>query len=442
MPSPFRSSRRDAWVLAAALLHGGAAAALLLAVAPRAAPVARPALIAALAVSLVWGSNTVAHIHLHTPIFWSRAANRALSLYLTVLLGLPQASWARRHLRHHGLTPAAPPRANAALELALLTTLWLALWAAGPATWVLVYLPAWVLALALCAVQGHYEHAAAGAAPGVDHHGRIYNRLWFNDGHHAQHHRTPSAHWTTLPATAAGTASVRVSPWPPLLRWMTSVTGGAAAVVPAVLDALERLPLASPWWRRFVLDRHRRALAALLAGVDRAALRRICIIGGALFPRTALLLRELLPEAALIVVDANPRHVAAAQRLLGDGGCAISYLTARYDPAAPPAEATKDADLLVVPLAYRGARALFYAAPPAPLVLVHDWIWRSRGVPGQVVSAWMLKRINLVGRAPPAPRHFDTLAEESPWSQPPLSSAPPSITPPLRVSAPVTARRS
>jgi hypothetical protein len=224
------------------------------------------------------------------------------------------------------------------------------------------------------------------------------------------------------------------------LRWMTSVAGAAAAVVPAALDGLERLPLASPWWRGFVLDRHRRALATLLAGVDRAALRRVCIIGGALFPRTALLLRELLPDAALIIVDANPRHVAAARRMLNEGGGAISYVTARYDPAAPLPEGT-DADLLVVPLAYRGARDLFYTAPPVPLVLVHDWVWRRGAMRGKVVSGWMLKRINLVERTPPAPRHFDTLAEESSWPQPPLSSPPPSITPPLRVSAPATVRR-
>ncbi|MFL5304807.1 MAG: fatty acid desaturase [Polyangia bacterium] len=440
MASPFRSSRQDARVLAAALLHG-VLVAVLLVVAPRAVPAARAPWIAALAVSLVWASNTVAHIHLHTPLFRAPAANRALALYLTVLLGVPQTWWAQRHLRHHGLPLAPPRRAGAIVEVIVLAGFWAALGKLGPAAWLLVYSPAWALAAGLCALQGHYEHAAAGAAPAVDHYGRIYNWLWFNDGHHAQHHRAPSAHWSTLPAVEDGDARVCASPWPPLLRWMTGLTGAAAGLVPAALDLLERLPLGSPWWRRLVLDRHRRALAALLAGVDRGALRRVCIIGGALFPRTALLLRELLPDAALIVVDANPRHVAAARALLRDRGGDISYVTARFDPAAPP-ESTRHADLLVVPLAYRGARARFYAAPPAPLVLVHDWIWRRRGARGAIVSPWMLKRINLVGPAPPPPRHFDTLAEESPWQPPPLSSPPPSSAPPSSAFAPVTARRS
>ncbi len=440
MASPFRSSRQDARVLAAGLLHG-VLVALLLAVAPRAAPAERALWIAALAVSLVWASNTVAHIHLHTPLFRARAANRALSLYLTLLLGVPQTWWRRRHLRHHGLPLGHPPRARALVEVILLAGLWASLAGAGSRAGLQVYLPAWALAAALCALQGHYEHAAAGAAPAVDHYGRIYNWLWFNDGHHAQHHRTPSAHWTALPAAGAGDAQGRASPWPPLVRWMAGLTGAAAALVPAALDLLERLPLGSPWWRRFVLDRHRHALSALLAGVDRAALRRVCIVGGALFPRTALLLRELLPDAALIVVDANPRHVGAARALLRDLGGDVSFVTARFDPAAPP-ESARHADLLVVPLAYRGARAPFYAAPPAPLVLIHDWIWRRRGARGAIVSPWMLKRINLVGGAPPAPRHFDTLAEESPWQPPPLSSPPPSIAPPSSAFAPATARRS
>jgi len=437
--SPFRSSRQDARVLAMALVHG-VLVSVLLVVAPGAAAPARAASVAALAVSLVWASNTVAHIHVHAPLFRARVANGALSLYLTVLLGVPQTWWARRHLRHHGLPLARPRTAGAIVEVILLASLWSVLCTTG-AAWLLVYVPAWALAAALCALQGHYEHAGAGAAPAVDHHGRIYNWLWFNDGHHAQHHRTPSAHWTTLAAPADRDARVPTSPWPPLVRWMTGLTGAAAALIPAALDLLERLPLGSPWWQRFVLDRHRRALAALLAGVDRAAVRRVCIVGGALFPRTAWLLRELLPDAALIVVDASPRHVAAARALLREGAGDISYVTGRYDPAAPP-ESARGADLLVIPLAYRGARETFYVAPPAPLVLVHDWIWRRRGARGAVVSAWMLKRINLVEGAPPAPSHFDTLAEESPWQPPPLSSPPPSIATRSSAFAPATARRS
>ena len=36
-------------------------------------------------------------------------------------------------------------------------------------------------------------------------------------------------------------------------------------------------------------------------------------------------------------------------------------------------------DLVVIPLAFVGDReSVLYRAPPAPRVLVHDWIWRRR----------------------------------------------------------------
>jgi hypothetical protein len=64
-----------------------------------------------------------------------------------------------------------------------------------------------------------------------------------------------------------------------------------------------------------------------------------------------------------------------------------------FDPDSP-----SRADLIVVPLAYRGARRRFYEAPPAPRVAVHDWLWRRRGAVGCRVSLLLLKRLNLVRR--------------------------------------------
>ena len=49
---------------------------------------------------------------------------------------------------------------------------------------------------------------------------------------------------------------------------------------------------------------------------------------------------------------------------------------------------------MIVPLALVGDRAAVYAAGGPPR-LVHDWIWRRRGVAGAAVSPWLLKRINL-----------------------------------------------
>jgi fatty acid desaturase len=67
----------------------------------------------------------------------------------------------------------------------------------------LCYLPAFFLSLALVNVQNYYEHY--GAAPAsryansVSYYGSIYNRLTFNDGYHQEHHLRPLAHWTQMP---------------------------------------------------------------------------------------------------------------------------------------------------------------------------------------------------------------------------------------------------
>ena len=50
-------------------------------------------------------------------------------------------------------------------------------------------------------------------------------------------------------------------------------------------------------------------------------------------------------------------------------------------------------DLVVIPLAFDGDRAALYTHPPAPAVIVHDWIWRKRG-DSRIVSVALLKRIN------------------------------------------------
>ena len=61
------------------------------------------------------------------------------------------------------------------------------------------------------------------------------------------------------------------------------------------------------------------------------------------------------------------------------------------------AATTEGADLVVIPLSFIGDRARIYRQPPAPAVLVHDWIWRARG--DSVTVSWvLLKRLNLVRR--------------------------------------------
>ena len=70
----------------------------------------------------------------------------------------------------------------------------------------------------------------------------------------------------------------------------------------------------------------------------------------------------------------------------------MEFVNKRFDPAE-----RCDFDLLIIPLAFVGDRRVIYQQPPAPAVLVHDWIWRPRGT--SVVVSWLLlKRLNLVSR--------------------------------------------
>jgi hypothetical protein len=373
----FRASPRDAWVLGAAVGHG-ASVALALVLAAAGGLMLRGLVVLLLGLAMCWGSNTVSHIHLHGPLFRRGAANRAFSLYLSVLLAVPQQLWKVRHLAHHGVG-GERPGAQGWSELAAVTFVAGGFAALAPALFATVYLPAVLLGFGLCAIQGRQEHARSAA--GVDHHGAFYNRLWFNDGFHAAHHRAPSAHWTTLPERAGG-ADV-CSALPPVLRWLEALPNRLAA---AFLDHLERTTLGFSWVRRFLVATHRRAWASLLESLE--PVDSVTIVGGGLFPRTALVLSELLPHARLTIVDAVPDHLERARAFLDDG-------TVRFVTGVFPAG--DDADLVVIPLAFRGDRAALYDRPPARWLVVHDWLWRPRGL-SAVVSPFLLKRLNLVRR--------------------------------------------
>jgi len=354
----FRHSPWDALPVALAAGHG---ALLLL------APVAP-----LIAVGLWWNSNTVSHLFIHRPFFRSRAANRLFACYLTVLLGIPQTVWREMHLAHHAGV-RWKPRLNVHIlvDVLIVLGLWTVLLIVAPRWFLFAYLTGYVGGLGLCWLQGYYEHARGTTS----HHGRLYNRLFLNDGYHVEHHARPSAHWTSL--SAADRASPwHTSRWPPVLRWLDAFG----------LTGLERLALHSRVIQWFLLAAHERAFRDLLRDVG--PVNRVAIVGGGLFPRTVLVLRRLRPDARLVVIDVDSDHVEAARRFpVGD----TEFVSAVYD-----ANVHTGFDLVVIPLAYVGDRARLYREPPAPFLLVHDWLWRRRGDRGAVVSWLLLKRLNLV----------------------------------------------
>jgi Fatty acid desaturase len=340
---------------------------------------------AVIAIGLWWNANTISHYFIHRPFFQRRSANRAFAAFLSVLLGFPHALWRNRHLAHHaGVSTRTRLSGELAVHTALVLLLWMATFAAAPLFFLSVYLPGWAAGLLLCAAHGYYEHAHGTTS----HYGWIYNLLLFNDGYHAEHHANPTTHWTQLPAHQDPAA--RVSRWPAPMRWLESDG----------LVALERLALRSPALQRFLVRVHEHAFRDLLsrAACLEGRTPRIAIIGGGLFPRTALVLRRLIPEARLIIIDDNAAHLDVARRWF-EPAARVSFVHARF-PAASDADRTDDYDIVVLPLSFEGDRDAMYARPPARAVIVHDWFWRRRGI-SRVISLLLLKRINLVeGRRP------------------------------------------
>jgi hypothetical protein len=333
-------------------------------------------------IGLWWTANTVAHNFIHTPFFRSHALNRAYSLYLSALMGIPQSLWRDRHLRHHrALQPSRRtagsghdrPRAvsDVAVEMGVVLAVWAGVAFVDPAFFLRLYMPGYLVGLGLCSLQGHFEHARGTTS----HYGWLYNWCFFNDGYHAEHHLRPGEHWTRLPSQPR--AEARSSRWPPVLRWLDGFT----------LESLERRVLASPRLQRFVLSAHERAFRAVL---DRLPpIHRVTIVGGGLYPRSTLILQRVLPDAALTIVDAKPEHLDIAARFL-PGNVELEHRL--FDPTV-----AEPADLVVIPLAFIGDRDRVYRHPPAKLALVHDWMWRPRGETARI-SWLLLKRLNLVRR--------------------------------------------
>lgn len=184
-----------------------------------------------------------------------------------------------------------------------------------------------------------------------------------------------------------------------------SSTGAAVNRLAARLLAwLERWALRPGPVQRFMLRSHARAFARLLPALLAAegAPARVALVGGGLFPRTALVLGELLPACRFTIIDACAAHLEVARHCLQAHAPAlcgrVAFVAGSYDPGVH-----RGFDWVVTPLAYVGARATLYQTPadgaPQPTRLVHDWLWRRRGKGGVVVSPWLLKRLNWVPAA-------------------------------------------
>ena len=117
------------------------------------------------------------------------------------------------------------------------------------------------------------------------------------------------------------------------------------------------------------------------------------MIGGGIFPRTALVLGPLLPAARITIVDRAPAHLESARAQIAAAGLAerVTFEVGTFDAKSP-----LTCDLLVLPLAFRGDRRRVYCRPPARLAAIHDWAWRTAGASRTARVSLLPKRINLV----------------------------------------------
>ncbi len=161
-----------------------------------------------------------------------------------------------------------------------------------------------------------------------------------------------------------------------------------------VLGRLEQFALRSTRLQAFLVRCHERAFRRLLQSIPPDEVRQVGVVGGGLFPRTVLVLQKIVPDCRLVVIDASSENIERARRYLRVHGIptsAIEFVASRYDHRQ-----CLDLDLVVIPLAFVGNRSSLYGGRPGPPLIVHDWLWHTRGDTGAVISYWLLKRINLI----------------------------------------------
>jgi hypothetical protein len=330
----------------------------------------------AIGVGIWWLLNTVSHNFIHQPFFRSRTANRFFALYLSVLTLVPHRLWRDRHLAHHADRVWSFRFSYELLLQSILVTLcWVIAVIVDVQFALRSLVPGFGLAMMLCWLHGYFEHTSGTTS----HYSSVYNRLFFNDGFHVEHHERPSLHWNDLPRFRQNSKSSR---WPAILRWCDWLN----------LNALECIAARSPMLQHWVVRTHERAVRKLTAGLP--APKRVTIVGGALFPRTALVVHALWPAAEVTIIDSSSKHLDLCRAWLrGDETLSCAHVRADSIP---------EADIIFVPLAFDQDKQPLYKTPKHGSVIVHDWIW-NRATGGRIVrsaiaSVFLLKRLNLVTR--------------------------------------------
>lgn len=235
-------------------------------------------------VLLFWYNPIIStHNFIHTPFFRSQGLNHLYAALNSINLGFPQILYRFQHFNHHrfendrknetgktqdhsssfargtggGYENVLPyslfgvfrngsnqaireawgsrQRGQLLLELAVCVAGLLALAVISWHFFLAFYLTSFLFGWALANMENYYEHF--GAAPdikeanSISYYGKIYNRLFCNEGYHQEHHLRPQAHYSERPRVLEELKERLMHPrrvvssFPPLLGFLDKRTG-------------------------------------------------------------------------------------------------------------------------------------------------------------------------------------------------------------------------
>ncbi len=155
-------------------------------------------------------------------------------------------------------------------------------------------------------------------------------------------------------------------------------------IIPTFLDILERSILYIKSFTNIIIKIHYNASYNIIKKhIPDFLPERILIVGGGILPRSVIIFQAFYPLAKLYVLDMNEHSLELAQRYINNyNKYNISFIHSKYDPCL-----SKDYDLVIFPLAFRGLNAKAYTTS-----IRHCWIWEKHPN-SEIVSIFLLKKI-------------------------------------------------
>lgn len=160
-----------------------------------------------------------------------------------------------------------------------------------------------------------------------------------------------------------------------------------------LLDSLEYITMNISYLRNWVLKVHETAFSNIFALDLIEPPIRFIIVGGGIFPRTAIIIRNMFPDAQIVIQDMNHKSLECAENYMKDLGITdnIIYFKSRYtgvnyDVASESVYGT----VVILPLAFRGGEI----CQTTFKTVKHCWLWENHPCEkDSIVSYFLLKKI-------------------------------------------------